>query len=266
MDADTQQAMRAILPFMGTPQPGTGTVEPVSAIERSARLPEPASASTSTLYAPAPMEVPPMRPPPIPMPPVMQAPPLMRAPPISPSRPTQAPTAGAEPSERHLIHEAARDPFHGVSLAHYAAVQAGLAEKVPLDTVLQREGIDARAWPAAETAWSRRIAEDLSGDGALQEPFDAHLAEAQDRYGRRVPPLDDDVEAWIDFQRRLSTDTNPPALCAQLGLRLVEVARLRRAWSKRLRAEPELATRAREILERQPANRAVLLPARGALP
>jgi hypothetical protein len=152
-----------------------------------------------------------------------------------------------------------RDPFRGVSLADYAAVQAGLAEKVPLDTVLQRERIDARAWPGADTAWSRCIAEDLSGEGALQESFDAHLAAAQDRYGRRVPPLDEDLEAWLDFQRRLSTDTNPPALCAQLGLRLAEVARLRRTWSKRLRAEPELAAQARKILERQATSRAVAL-------
>jgi hypothetical protein len=175
------------------------------------------------------------------------------------------PFLAADPPRSSLSPDPVRDPFHGVSLADYAAVQSGLAEKLPLATVLQGERIDAGAWPAAATAWSRRIAEDLIGDGTLQESFDAHLAEAQDRYGRRVPPLDDDLEAWIDFLRRLATDTNPPALCAQLGLRLAEVARLRRTWSKRLRAEPELATRAREIRERQSANREVPLPARGAL-
>jgi hypothetical protein len=177
-----------------------------------------------------------------------------------------APLAGARPPQSSLIPESVQDPFRGVSLADYAAVQVGLAEKVHLDTVLQRERIAAAVWPAADAAWSRRIAEDLSGEGALQAPFDAHLAEAQDRYGRRVPPLDEDVDAWIAFQQRLSTDTNPPALFAQLGLRPAEVARLRRTWSKRFRAEPELATRAREILARQPADRTVAQPAREALP
>jgi hypothetical protein len=289
-NVDLQAVLRRLTPFAGaaasTPAVGAPERDPLRPIAPSAvHILSPVVSFTpgtprSPLGATGAMDDQPLRPAlPFlaldPVPPILEAkrqgepPPTARlaADSIGPDRPAAtAALAGASPPQSSAIPEPARDPFRGVSLADYAAVQVGLGEKVHLDTVLQRERIAAAVWPTADAAWSRRIAEDLTGEGALQEPFDAHLAAAQDRYGRRVPPLDDDLEAWIAFQRRLSTDTNPPALFAQLGLRPAEVARLRRNWSKRLRAEPELAKRARELLEKQPADRAVAQPAREALP
>ena len=61
-DEDMQQAMRAILPFMGTPQARPSTVEPVPApaalIERPARMHEPLA--PSPVYAPPPMQAAPL--------------------------------------------------------------------------------------------------------------------------------------------------------------------------------------------------------------
>ena len=142
----------------------------------------------------------------------------------------------------------------GVSLRQYAAVQAGLGEGLELDVVLAHERIDPTNWPEAEDAWSDLLLDDLEAEGPLQEMFDAHLAQAQDRYGRRVPPLDEELGAWLDFVRLWAEDAEPVALLARVGLRASDMVRLHRAWSQRLAAEPALARKAAEHLQREPGQ------------
>src|SRR5271170_6368030 len=141
---------------------------------------------------------------------------------------------------------------HGVSLAEYAAVLAGLAEGHQLGRVLAHEGIEPAHWPGAEEAWSDRLAEAAGAEDDLQGAFDEHLAVAQDRYGRRLPPLDENLRAFLDFRRRWSMDANPHALLERLGLRIGEVARLCRLWSKRLAADPALAAEELALLREEP--------------
>ena len=47
----------------------------------------------------------------------------------------------------------------GLSLEQYAGVTAALAEQFDLSQILDQEGIDPSAWPAASRAWSRAIVE-----------------------------------------------------------------------------------------------------------
>src|SRR5208282_2792681 len=54
--------------------------------------------------------------------------------------------------------------LHGVSLAEYAAVLAGLAEGHQLGRVLAHEGINPAHWPDAEEAWSDRLADAMGTD------------------------------------------------------------------------------------------------------
>lgn len=151
--------------------------------------------------------------------------------------------------------------LRGVSLAQYAAVQAGLAEGIDIESVLEDERIDPASWLEADDAWSGRILEDLEQDGPLQHDFDEHLAKAQTRYGRRIPPLDEKLDAWLDFVRHWSGATEPIAFLATLDLRPSDITRLHRSWSQRLALEPALAQQAQEILSREPGEAPVPRPA-----
>jgi hypothetical protein len=154
------------------------------------------------------------------------------------------------------------DPRHEhVSLASFAAVQAALAEGFELGVVLEREGLEPALWLEAEDAWSDRLTEDLEQDGPLQEAFDQHFAEAQDRLARPVPPLDDDLPSWLDFVRHWASASEPVLFLSRLGLHPSDVIRLHRAWSKRLAEDPALSQRAKEILEREPGPLPAVLPA-----
>lgn len=141
---------------------------------------------------------------------------------------------------------AAPTPY-GVSLAQYAGVLAALAESHELSRVLEHEGIDAARWTEAEHAWAAKLSE-AAGQGELLDAFDEHLAAAQERYGRRLPPLDDDLQAFLNFRRRFSLHSDPPAFAESLGLRLAEVMRLCRFWSARMAKDPDLAARAQALL------------------
>jgi hypothetical protein len=144
--------------------------------------------------------------------------------------------------------------LHGVSLSAYAGVQAGLAEGLELDRVLALDGVDPTVWPDAEEAWADRLIEDLENDGPLQEAYAERLAAAQDRHGRRVPPLDEDVKAWLDFVRFWAADPEPIGLLARLGLRPSDLIRLQRLWSRRMALDPALAQKAQGILQNEPGE------------
>ncbi|UQA63184.1 hypothetical protein [Polyangium aurulentum] len=141
--------------------------------------------------------------------------------------------------------------LHGVTLRQYAAINAGLVEGHALEALLASEGLDRAHWAEASEAWVARLVQDLEGEGGLAEAYDAGLAEARERYGRRLPPLDEDLQSWFDFMRRWSACPEPRALLEQLDLRPSDVSRLQRSWGRRISAEPALAREAQRILARE---------------
>jgi hypothetical protein len=150
--------------------------------------------------------------------------------------------------------------LHGITLARYAAVHAGLGEGFELDAVLAHEGLDPAAWREAEDAWSDALLEDVESDHGLHGAFDEHITAAQDRLGRDVPPLDGDLQAWLDVVRHFAAAPAPVALLERCGLRATDLIRLHRAWSRRLAIEPALGQEALEILGRAPGELPVLRP------
>ena len=92
------------------------------------------------------------------------------------------------PRQARLAMTAGRAPE--ITLQQYAAILAGVAEGHQLARVLAREGVEPARWPEAEEAWSDRVARDGGVDSRLLTELDEHLAAAQDRYGRRLPPID----------------------------------------------------------------------------
>ena len=150
--------------------------------------------------------------------------------------------------------------IRGVSLSQYAGVQAGIGAGLPLESVLANEGVAPGAWQRAEDAWGERIAESVAGDGSLHHAFNDRMVAAQARYGRRLPPLDEDLGAWLDFVRRWSSAPDPSSELSRLGLRVSDVASLHRLWLKRMSADPSLAAQAQELLQRDPGEVSILSP------
>jgi hypothetical protein len=147
-----------------------------------------------------------------------------------------------------------------VSLRQYAAILAARGEGFPLDEALESEGIDPSHWPAAEIAWQRRLGRAAVDDVALMSDFDVRLIEAQDALARRIPPLDEELSAWLDFLRGWSESEEPFALLERFGIRMTDVFRLQRAWSKRLAQDGALQEEAGRILAAPPGELKALSP------
>lgn len=166
------------------------------------------------------------------------------------AEPPSAGPPGAEPVEL------------GVPLRSYAAVVAALSEGITLEDALASEGLDAPSWWAVDKAWNDRLLDDAAGDGDLVAAFDERLVEARARFVRRVPPLDDDLRAWLDFFRAMSAASDPSAWLERFGLRLNDVFRLQTAWGERLAADERLRKQSEKILSAPPGEPPVPKPER----
>ncbi|TKD11749.1 hypothetical protein [Polyangium fumosum] len=133
--------------------------------------------------------------------------------------------------------------IEGLSLAHYAAVKAAVAEGFTLDEVLATEGLSPEDFKRADTTWKTELAADQHLLGRYAEA----LAHAEGRLDRTVEPLSIDATAWANFLTAIETHEHPLDLLATLGLGMNDLSRLARHWSRRLEAEPALAKRLAEL-------------------
>ncbi|WP_437904626.1 hypothetical protein WME95_40475 [Sorangium sp. So ce327] len=140
----------------------------------------------------------------------------------------------------------------GVPLSAYAAVLAYTAEGVSLEASLEHAAIAAGAWPPAEEAWSERLAGSAMGDGALLAACDEHRLAAQAHVERKVPPLDTDLRAWLDFFRAFTASEDPLGFLEARGLGEGDVFRLLGAWQERIVAEGGVRAEATAILAAAP--------------
>jgi hypothetical protein len=143
----------------------------------------------------------------------------------------------------------------GMSLMQYAAVVAALSEGFALEEVLAVEGVRGADWPRAAAAWRERLAEDAAkkGGGELFEKYSKELASAEDRLGRSVTPLGEDLDAWLAFLRAWSSAPTPAAILGELALTMNDVSRLQRSWAVRM-AEDEPTRRRALALSKQEAK------------
>lgn len=141
----------------------------------------------------------------------------------------------------------------GITLTEYAAVQAGLGEGFVLDEVLANERIDAMRWQRAELPWVERLGQAHADDELdLLRAFEERLAGAQQRYERRIEPLQSELGSWLSFVRLLAAQEAPLTFTAEHGLTSMDVIRLHRHWSHRLQDEPRLQRTAIVLLEQEP--------------
>jgi hypothetical protein len=147
--------------------------------------------------------------------------------------------------------------FGGLSLRPYAAVYAAVGEGFPLQMVLEHAGIPPEAWAPIDEAWSDALA-----DEAVVVAFDRALDELRATYRRPIPPLDDDLAAWIRFSRAWQAAPEPAAFLRQRGLEANDMLRLHRSWTLRLADDPALRARAATLAaEKEPAPPRVKKPA-----
>ncbi|MGH7298087.1 MAG: hypothetical protein ACRELB_24320 [Polyangiaceae bacterium] len=137
----------------------------------------------------------------------------------------------------------------GLRLREYAAIYAATSEGFPLEVVLEGEGVSPAEWVAADEAWGDELASDLQGGGSISDEFDLALLEAQAGYRRPIPPLDEDLGAWLRFVRAWAAAEDPVRYLQERGLGPNDLARLHRLWSQRIADDQALQRQALGLLE-----------------
>jgi hypothetical protein len=151
--------------------------------------------------------------------------------------------------------------IRGVSLRQYAILIAGRADELPVQDLLALAEVPAKAWPAAEEAWGERLIDDLDADGPLAAELDACLADARRLWTRPLPPLDESLRAWLDFERAWACEVDGDAFLANAGMHRADMARLGDLWTERMAADPALRRDALILLASEPGTPPVPRPA-----
>jgi len=147
-----------------------------------------------------------------------------------------------------------------VSMDRYAAILAGFAEGLPAGEVLLHEGVEPRAWPAIESMWQDHLDADFDRGGTLLEELDRRMLLHRDRYTRPIPPLDEDLRAYLDFDRGWSAREDGETLLEAIGLRMTDLARLDAAWDARLEKSAELRATWTKLMGEEPGPFPVVPP------
>ncbi|RLB61809.1 MAG: hypothetical protein DRI90_10520 [Deltaproteobacteria bacterium] len=146
-----------------------------------------------------------------------------------------------------------------VTLVQYALVTAGVADGIALEALLEYVAVSGNRWAEAELLWSKRMVADLAEGCRLTLELDTLQQEAREIWGRPIPPLDEDLKAWLDFQRGLAEQDDSPAYLESIPLRIGDLGMLQRLWSARMASEPQLAEQAATLLA-QPAEPVTVPP------
>lgn len=143
--------------------------------------------------------------------------------------------------------------LHGITLAQFAMIRAGVADGLSLADVLDLAGADARQWTLAENAWDARMLQALEdAEVDLLEELATATTAARTLWERRIEPLDDDPRAWFDFFRAFTSAPSPAEMLSSHELSLGDVMSLQRRWSARLQSDDALRSRVMEILSEDP--------------
>jgi hypothetical protein len=164
------------------------------------------------------------------------------------------PSAGAVP------------PAAPISVEDYAFVTAGLLDELELTELIGFRGIDTSQWKEGQDYWAARIRNEVVLRAGVADELSRLRIEARRAWHRPVPPLDEDLRAWLDFQRTVLTRPDPLAELRQRALTLGDLTFLQVVWQGRIAADQELAREAVRILADEPQEVQVPQPPRPRLP
>lgn len=134
-----------------------------------------------------------------------------------------------------------------VPLSVYAAVLAYTSEGVSLAASLDHAGLEVDAWPVIEAGFTDFIAESAAEGPMLLEALDAHKHAAHGHVERRLPPLDEDLAAWLDLFRAFAAAADPLGFLAARALTEADIFRLLALWQARTAADRSLGEMASAI-------------------
>jgi hypothetical protein len=126
-----------------------------------------------------------------------------------------------------------------VPLARVAFIQAGLADGLSLDELLEHQDVDAASWGRAQQAFSRLFARGAKEGDAFALEVDALAARARAAWMRKLTPLDEEVGAFLDFERHYATSVDGLAFLRERRMRPSDLTRLERLWNERFASDPE---------------------------
>jgi hypothetical protein len=141
----------------------------------------------------------------------------------------------------------------GLGLRDYAAVYAATSEGFPLDVVLAAAEISAGDWQDIDEAWSDALADDLEAGGPLNDEFECVVMELQDEYARPIPPLDQDLGAWLRFVGAWSNAPDGQEYLRRCAMGPNDMTRLHRLWSARIAEGRDLRDQVAGILRDEAA-------------
>ena len=139
-----------------------------------------------------------------------------------------------------------------VPLARVAFIQAGLADGLPLDELLEHQDLDAASWGRAQQAFSRLFARGAREGDAFAIEVDALSFHARAGWERKLPPLDEEVEAFLDFERHYAMSVDGLAFLSERRMRPSDLTRLERLWNDRFASDPEQRARALARMAEEP--------------
>ncbi len=151
------------------------------------------------------------------------------------------------------------DPeLRGVPLSAYSAVRAYLGAGMPLDRSLDHAGIPAEEWPTIEAAWTERLGESAAEDPTLIDASDAHRSAARAHVERALPPIDEELKAWLDFFRAFTTAHDPLGFLSAREMVESDVFRLLDIWQARIAVDPAVRDSAATLFAAEPGEAPVV--------
>lgn len=139
-----------------------------------------------------------------------------------------------------------------VPLASVAFIHAGLADGLSLDELLEFHDLDAAAWGRAQQAFTRLFAREVREGDAFALHVDELSDLARAAWERKLPPLDQELAAFFDFERHYAASVDGLSFLGERRMRPSDLTRLERLWNDRFDADPELRARALAILAEEP--------------
>jgi hypothetical protein len=137
---------------------------------------------------------------------------------------------------------AAADP--GALIEQFAIIAAELTMKAERADVLKAHGLSEESWIDLEERWANAMTQATeSGDRGMLEAFDAAYVAAQERMGKRLG-VGEYARILVGIERG-----EVGRVLAELELKLSDLVRVQRVWSKRLASSPELGIEVEKAVE-----------------
>ena len=141
---------------------------------------------------------------------------------------------------------------HGVSIEAWAFVLAGVGDGLEEEELLGHLGIGEERWRLASAAFEEDVLDDVEAGGTLTEALDEAMRAARKSWSPPIPPLDVDLQAWLDFYRACSAAESPMEFLEAHELRATDIHRLQDHWTAKLAKDEALRNAAVAILQAPP--------------